>query len=61
MEILKIFGVFILLNAFFYLIGSFIAFDFNPTHWWIIKNIVGRFGFLFMEFSILATSVKLRD
>jgi len=61
MEILKIFGIFAILNFVIYLIASFIAFDMDPMHWWIIKSTLGRFIFLFIEFSVLATSVKLSE
>jgi hypothetical protein len=45
-------------NLFWYLIGSFIAFDLNPSNWWLINNAVGRIILVFFEIFILSVSFK---
>lgn len=40
---------FILVHLVFYLMGSFIAWDFNPLNWWLFQSWVGRVIFLMVE------------
>jgi len=40
---------FIFLHLVVYLIGSFIAWDWNPLHWWIFTSSFGRILFLIFE------------
>jgi hypothetical protein len=61
MEVLKIIGVFLLLNIGVYLIGSFIAWNLNPLQWWAFKDTFGRILFLCMELFLIAASVKHDD
>jgi len=37
----------IVIHIFLYLIGSFIAWDFNPLHWWLFTDTRGRVLFIF--------------
>jgi hypothetical protein len=53
MESIKILGRFLLINLLFYGLGSFIAFDWNPLHWWLLSTWGGRVVFLFGEMCIL--------
>ena len=46
---MKKLGVFVLVHSIFYLIGSFIAWDFNPLNWWLFTSWGGRCLFLFFE------------
>ncbi len=48
-------------NLFWYLIGSFIAFDLNPSNWWLINNAVGRIILVFFELFILSVSFKAAE
>ena len=61
MEIIKLLGIFLLINVFVYLLGSFIAFDMNPLHWWMFKSSVGRFVFLIIESSLFVSAIKIND
>jgi hypothetical protein len=40
-------------NGIFYLLGSFIAWDFNPFHWWAFTTTVGRVLMVIVEVAIL--------
>ena len=54
--------VFILINICVYLIGSFLAWDFNVNNWWFIKDIFGRFIMLIIEIIMVGlTSVIVYD
>lgn len=46
---MKKLGVLILVHLLFYLLGSFIAWDFNPLNWWLFTSWVGRILFLIFE------------
>lgn len=43
----------ILGNAIYYIIGSFIALDFNPLNWWIFKDPTGRVIITLLEIILL--------
>jgi|APCry1669189768_1035252.scaffolds.fasta_scaffold19553_1 hypothetical protein len=45
---------FIFANGIWYLIGSFIAWDWNPMHWWMITSTIGRILGAIIELCILA-------
>jgi hypothetical protein len=57
----KLFLWFFFTNLFWYFIGSFIAFDFNPTNWWLINNTFGRIVTVFIEVILFSISVKASD
>lgn len=40
---------FIVVHLVFYLMGSFIAWDFNPLNWWLFQSWGGRVIFLMVE------------
>lgn len=61
MRTLKIIGVILLLNVVFYLIGSFIAFDLNPIHWWLFDTMIGRCFFLVIETILFVASLEISD
>lgn len=61
MEVLKIIGVFLLLNVVVYLLGSFIAWDLNLLHWWVFRETAGRIGFLILELFLLVAVVNNDD
>lgn len=61
MELLKLIGILLLINIFVYLIGSFIAFDINPLHWWMFNSSVGRVVFLIIESSLFVSAIKIND
>lgn len=44
-----------------YLLGSWIAFDFNPTHWWLFTSTVGRVLACPLELSLLGMTIKMLD
>jgi hypothetical protein len=58
MEIIKLLGIFLLINVFVYLLGSFIAFDMNPLHWSMLTCAPGRVIFLMMESTIFVSVIK---
>jgi hypothetical protein len=45
-------------NAVFYFIGAFIAGDWNPSNWWILKSTVGRVIIVIFELGILSSVPK---
>lgn len=45
---------FILVDGIFYIIGSFVAMDMDPTHWWVFTHTVGRITFSIWQLVILA-------
>ena len=55
MEGIKLLGKFLLVNLFLYGLGTFIAFDPNPLHWWLLSSWGGRVLFLFIEMYIIGT------
>jgi hypothetical protein len=46
---MKKIAAFIFIHLVIYLIGSFIAWDWNPLHWWIFTSSFGRMLFLLFE------------
>lgn len=46
---MKKLGVLVLSHLIFYLVGSFIAWDINPLHWWLFTSSFGRVLFLLFE------------
>jgi hypothetical protein len=48
-------------NLFWYLVGSFIAFDFNPINWWLLSHTVGRIIFVIIEIFIFSISIKASE
>jgi hypothetical protein len=50
---MKELGTFLLAHLIFYLIGSFIAWDWNPLHWWILTSPIGRILFLLFEMTCI--------
>lgn len=61
MEVLKLIGIFLLLNVMIYLIGSFIAWDLNPLNWYTFKETVGRIIFLAIESVVFTSALKIND
>jgi hypothetical protein len=61
METLKLIGVFLLLNVGIYLVGSFIAWEFNPMNWFLFSSAVGRVIFLVIEAFLVVSSLELSD
>jgi membrane protein YdbS with pleckstrin-like domain len=43
----------VIANGLFYLLGSFIAWDFDPFHWWAFTTTVGRVLMVIVEVAIL--------
>jgi membrane protein YdbS with pleckstrin-like domain len=43
----------VIANGVFYLLGSFIAWDFDPFHWWAFTTTVGRVLMVIVEVAIL--------
>lgn len=48
----------ILVNILYYLIGSFIAWDWNPMNWWLINSLLGRIILVVLELGILINVPK---
>lgn len=46
----------ILANTFLYIIGTFIAWDTNPLHWWMLTSITGRCLYLLYNILVLANT-----
>jgi hypothetical protein len=61
MEIIKLLGIFIILNAIVYLLGSFIAFDFNCLNWSIMRCGPGRACVIIIEIVTLGMSLKVNE
>ena len=40
---------FIILHIIMYLIGSFVAWNFNPLQWWLFTSSYGRVFFIVLE------------
>lgn len=43
----------VIANGIFYLLSSFIAWDFNPFHWWAFTTTFGRILMVIVEVAIL--------
>ena len=48
----------VIANGVYYLLGSFIAWDFNPYHWWAFTTTFGRVLMVIFEVSILVNIPK---
>ncbi len=42
-------------NLVFYLIGAFIAQDWNPSNWWILKSTIGRVIIVIFELGLISS------
>ena len=45
----------VIANWIWYLLGSFIAWDFNPMHWWLFTSTFGRVIAIILELGILSS------
>jgi hypothetical protein len=61
MELLKLIGVFLIINTLVYLLGSFIAFELNPMQWWLFKDTLGRILFIILEIILFGMSLKVNE
>jgi hypothetical protein len=43
----------VLVNSLYYLVGSFIAMDWNPMNWWLLTSFFGRIILVALEIGIL--------
>jgi hypothetical protein len=48
----------VIANGIYYLLGSFIARDLNPHHWWMFTSTFGRVLMVFFEVMILVSIPK---
>lgn len=55
---MKFFIAFLFLNFLVYLIGAFIAWNLDPTSWWIISAPAGRIVTLIIEFILVKALVE---
>jgi hypothetical protein len=55
---LKVFIYSLIGNLVFYLLGTFISFDFNPMDWWLFNFSIGRLIILIIEFIIITASIQ---
>lgn len=46
------------MNILLYLVGSFIALDFNPTHWDMFTDTIGRLFFVALELWFIGHAVE---
>jgi hypothetical protein len=44
----------VIANGIWYLLGAFIAQDWNPMHWWLFTSVWGRIIAVLIEVSVLA-------
>jgi FtsH-binding integral membrane protein len=44
----------VLANGLWYLLGAFIAWDFNPMHWWLFNTTFGRVIAIILELCIIS-------
>ena len=62
-SILYVLGLFLIpmffINLFFYLVGSFIALDWNPANWVLFNTTWGRIIFIVVELVFLVRSPEL--
>ena len=58
MELIKTIGQILLVNVILYLIGSFIALDLDPQHWWLFGSLLGRIAFILLEVMIIAMALQ---
>ena len=57
-KIMKNIVGFIFIHLVVYLIGSFIAWDWNPQHWWILTSPIGCILFLLFEMTCIFNSLS---
>lgn len=57
----KLLSWFLFINLFWYLIGSFVAFDLNPANWWLINATFGRVLLIVIEFFFISAALKMTD
>ena len=61
-EVIKLILIpFVILNFIVYLCGAFIAWNFNPMDWLLIKTTFGGICLLVLELCILGTTPKFWD
>ena len=48
----------VIANGIWYLLGAFIAWDWNPMNWWLFTNPFGRVLAVLLEISIMANIPK---
>ncbi len=48
-------------NTVIYLLGSFIAWSWDPGEWWLITSTWGRFVLVIIELSVIANIPKFWD
>jgi hypothetical protein len=48
-------------NVAIYLIGSFVAWNWDPREWWLITSTWGRFILVIIELSVIANIPKFWD
>lgn len=58
MELIKTIGQILLVNVILYLIGSFIALDLDPQHWWLFRSLLGRIVVIPLEVMIIAMALQ---
>jgi hypothetical protein len=49
---------FAIANGIWYLLGAFVAWDWNPMNWWLLTNPFGRVLAVLLEISIFANIPK---
>lgn len=63
--VLSVIGVIIvpllIINGIFYLLGSFVAMDWDFHNWWVFKSTLGRILVCIVELCILANVPKFWD
>lgn len=57
--VLKFTVAMLLLHAFWYIIGAFIAQQYNPTKWWLLSTIIGRVIFVILEIVFVHKSLEI--
>lgn len=51
----------VLINAIYWMIGSFIALDINPMNWWLFTSTTGRIIVIILEIQVLVSAIKIED
>lgn len=57
--VLKFTVAMLLLNAFWYVIGAFIAQQNDPTKWWLLSTIIGQVIFVILEIGFAHMSLEV--
>lgn len=52
---------FLCVIGFYYLVGSFIAWDFNPLNWWIFTSVFGRIIGILLVGLAFSAAVKVYE